>query len=131
MLALGRSDQRVYRHAIERAAQLLLLALSDHANPDVSVRLLEALCQRVDADKRRHFPPDDVRVVFNDIRRRAVVLLAEELRQAPIGTSADKEIRRRLLHLLSSVENLFRPRTARRHHLSRVTLNVQPRKTIC
>jgi len=94
-------------------------------------RAIDKLERRADAGRRRHFQPDDVRVVFNDIRKRAVVLLAEELRQAPIKSSADKEIRRRLLHLLSSVENLFRPRTARRHHLSRVTLNVQPRKTIC
>jgi hypothetical protein len=98
-----------YAEAIDRAALLLLAALRDHAKPQFSSVQLEALRLRGGLVEGG-FGQKSVRAVFADIRERATIMLAEELKSARVADDVGAEMNRILRRLLTSVERMFAER---------------------
>jgi hypothetical protein len=95
-----------YREAIDRAALLLLAALRDHAKPHYSSVQLEAMRLRGGFGEGG-FGRRSVHTVFADIRQRATIMLAAELKSARVADEVGAEMNRILRRLLDSVERMF------------------------
>ncbi len=95
-----------YKEAIDRAALMLLAALRDHAKPHYSSVQLEAMRLRSGLIKGG-FGPRSVHAVFADIRRRATIMLAAELKTARVEADVCVEMNLILRRLLDSVEEMF------------------------
>jgi hypothetical protein len=98
-----------YWEAIDRAALLLLAALRDHAKPHYSSVQLEAMRLR-GSFAEGGFGRRSIHAVFADIRQRATILLAAELKSARVGDDVGAEMNRILRRLLDSVERMFAER---------------------
>lgn len=98
-----------YNEAIDRAALMLLAALRDHAKPHYSAVQLEAMRLRGGVIEAG-FGQKSVHAVFVDIRRRATIMLAAELKTARIEDDVGVEMNRILRRLLDSVEAMFAER---------------------
>ena len=97
-----------YNEAVDRAALMLLAALRDHVKPQFSSVQLETLRRRGGLfESAQAVGESNVRAVFGDIRERATVMLAAELK--PSGAAADvaAEMDRVLQRLLTTVEQAF------------------------
>jgi hypothetical protein len=100
---------QAYNEAIDRAALMLLAALRDHAKPQYSSVQLEAMRLRGGIIECG-FGPKRVHEVFADIRRRATIMLAAELKMARVEDAVGVEMNRILRRLLDSVETMFAER---------------------
>ena len=98
-----------YEEAIDRAALLLLAALRDHAKPHYSSVQLEAMRLRGGVSDGG-FGRQSVHAVFTDIRQRATIMLAAELKSARVEDDVVAEMNRILRRLLNSVERMFAER---------------------
>ena len=97
-----------YNEAIDRAALMLLAALRDHVKPQFSSVQLEALRRRGGLlDSAQAVGERNVRVVFADIRERAVAMLAAELKRSGAAADVAAEMDRVLHRLLTTVEQAF------------------------
>lgn len=96
-----------YDQAVEKAATMLLIALSDHAKQQFSSVQLEALRLRQDLGERRLAGGRTVRAVFRDIRVRAEAMLASELRATGVAHDVGDELHRILSRLVASMEQIF------------------------
>ena len=96
-----------YNDAIEKAALMLLTALRDRAQPEVSTQLLDAARQR-DADNAdSQSSRENVRSVFADIIKRAAQIRSAEMPEVDDGGAIEAELSHALHRLLSSVEDIF------------------------
>ncbi len=97
-----------YNEAIDRAALMLLAALRDHVKPQFSSVQLDAIRQRGGLlDSAQTIGRKNVRAVFADIRKRATVMLAAELKRSGAPKDVAAEMDRVLHRLLTSVEQAF------------------------
>ena len=97
-----------YNEAIDRAALMLLAALRDHVKPQFSSVQLEALRRRGGLlESAQAVGERNVRVVFADIRERAVAMLAAELKRSGAAADVAAEMDRVLHRLLTTVEQAF------------------------
>jgi N-formylglutamate amidohydrolase len=97
-----------YKEAVDRAALMLLAALRDHTKLHFSSVQLEAMRLRgglVENGQCRQ--QGSVHAVFADIRERATVMLAAELKKARVADDVGAEMNRVLRRLLDSVEDMF------------------------
>jgi cytochrome P450 len=106
--AIGSRRYDAYNEAIDRAALMLLAALRDHAKPHYSSIQLEAM--RLRGGLFEGFGQKRVHAVFADIRRRAMTMLAAELKAARVEDDVAVEMNRILRRLLDSVETMFAER---------------------
>jgi O-antigen ligase len=97
-----------YDEAIEEAALMLLSALRDRAQPEVSTQLLEAASRRGGLiDESRQFRRENVRTVFTDIVKRAAAIRSIGMRGVDPEGAIEVELGRALHGLLASIEDVF------------------------
>ena len=97
-----------YNEAVDRAALMLLAALRDHVKPQFSSVQLETLRRRGGLfESAQAVSEHNVRAVFADIRERATVMLAAELKRSGAAADVAAEMDRVLQRLLTTVEQAF------------------------
>jgi O-antigen ligase len=96
-----------YNSAIEEAAVMLLAALRDRAQPEVSMQLLDAARRHGEDNEGRQFGRENVRSVFADIVKRAAEIRSTQIRGSGDGDTVQAELSRALHRLLSSVEDVL------------------------
>lgn len=97
-----------YNQAVEEAALMLLSALRDRAQPEVSTQLLSAARRRIGAvNDARQFRRENVRTVFADIVKRAAEIRSIEMGRLDAREAVEAELSRALHHLLASIEDVF------------------------
>jgi hypothetical protein len=103
----GLEPSEAYNDAIEKAALMLLSALRDRAQPEVSRQLLDAARRCGEAGEGAHFHRDNVRTVFADIVKRAAEIRSVEMGRVGDGKVVEAELSRALHGLLASIEDVF------------------------
>jgi hypothetical protein len=83
-------NHQAYRHAIDRAALMILAALSDHLQPQISSVQLEILQRQCDGVRGQGSA--NLHAVFADIRKRSASILAAELREARVADDVAAEM---------------------------------------
>ena len=102
------APSEAYGEAIEEAALMLLSALRDRAQREVSTQLLDAARRRSSApNEGRQFRRENVRNVFADIVKRAAQIRRIEMRGVGAGDDVEAQMGRALQRLLASVEDVF------------------------
>jgi hypothetical protein len=101
-------NHQAYRQAIDRAALMLLAALSDHIQPQFSSVQLEILRLQCDGARGQGFA--NLNAVFADIRKRSGSILAAELREARVANDVAAEMTRALDRLLDSAQKILAER---------------------
>jgi hypothetical protein len=87
---------------------MLLSALRDRAQPEVSTQLLSAARRRIGAvNDARQFRRENVRTVFADIVKRAAEIRSIEMGRLDAREAVEAELSRALHHLLASIEDVF------------------------
>ena len=87
---------------------MLLAALRDRAQPEVSTQLLDAARRLSNTiSEGRQFRRENVRTVFGDIVKRAAEIRSKEMRGVGAGEAVEGELRNALHGLLASVEDVF------------------------
>jgi O-antigen ligase len=103
----GLEPSEAYNDAIEKAALVLLSALRDRAQSEVSTQLSDAARQRGADNEGRQFRRENVRTVFADIIKRAAQIRSTEMPGVDDGGAVEAELTRALHRLLASVEEAF------------------------
>jgi O-antigen ligase len=102
------APSEIYGEAVEEAALMLLSALRDRAQHEVSVQLLDA-ARRSNSGRNdgRQFRRKNVRTVFADIVKRAVEIRRIEMGEVGARDDIEAEMGRALHRLLAPVEDVF------------------------
>jgi O-antigen ligase len=102
------SPAEAYNQAVQEAAVMLLSALRDRAQPEVSAQLLSAARRRSGAiNDGSQFRRENVQIVFSDVVKRAAEIRSIEMGQAGAGEAVEAELGRALHRLLASIEDVF------------------------
>jgi len=97
-----------YDQAVEEAALMLLSALRDRAQPEVSRQLLDAAHRLNGAvNDGRQFARENVRTVFADIVKRAAEIRSIEMGRVDDRDVVEAELSNALQQVLASVEDAF------------------------
>jgi hypothetical protein len=87
---------------------MLLSALRDRAQPEVSAQLLSAARRRNGAvNDGRQFRRENLQSVFSDVVKRATEIRSIEIRGGGTGEAVEAELGRALHRLLASIEDAF------------------------
>jgi O-antigen ligase len=102
------APSEAYSEAAEEAALMLLSALRDRAQPEVTNQLLEA-ARRLNGgpSEGRLFQRKNVNAVFADIVKRAAEIRRIEMGGVGEGEDVEAEVSHALHRLLASVEDVF------------------------
>ncbi len=102
------APSEAYGEAIEEAAHMLLSALRDRTQPEVSTQLLDAARRSNSGpNEGRQYRRKNLRTVFSDIVKRAAEIRRIEMGGVGAGDDVEAEMGRALHRLLAPVEDVF------------------------